>query len=90
MPLEVIPMIYFGILRIFGEKNAKDQKLKSGHFEPLRCRVGCLTATRLRCPKGHPSGMPWISFSTLQCSYCSRRTSFWILFRKSSIRTLIV
>ena len=99
MPLGVIPMIYFGILRIFGEKNAKEQKLESRHFEPLRRsignprrdvalrrKVGCLATTRSRCPKRHPSG-------TLRRRHYSMRTNFWIfgfLFRKPRIHTPIV
>ena len=79
MPLGVIPMIYFGILRIFGEKNAKEQNLESGHFGPLRRSlgnprhvialrrgVGCLAAVRPRCPKWHPSGMLRLSLATPQ------------------------
>ena len=84
MPLGVIPMIYFGILRIFGEKNTKEQKLESGNFGPLsrsvgnpscnvalRRSVGCLAVARPRFPKGHPSGM-------LRCRHYSLRENFRI------------
>ena len=77
-------MICFGFLRIFGEKKAKEQKLKFGHFGPLRRSVGCLTVERPRCPKGHPLGTPRRSFATPQRrvaprrSYCSWREIFWI------------
>ena len=40
MLLEVIPMICFGILRIFGEKLQKSKNWKSGHIGLLRCSVG--------------------------------------------------
>ena len=67
MLLEVIPMICFGILRIFGEKSQNSKNWKSGHIG-LLCRnvgnprrdvdlrqcVGCLVVARLRCQNGTP------------------------------------
>ena len=40
MLLEVIPMICFGFLRIFGEKSQKRKTEKSGQNGLLCCNVG--------------------------------------------------
>ena len=54
MLLGVIPMICFGILRIFGEKSQKGANWKSGHIVLLHQGVGCLAAVRPRCQNGTP------------------------------------
>ena len=67
MLLGVIPIICFGIFRIFGEKSQKTKNLKSGQIGllhhsvgnprrdiDLRQGVGCRVATRLRCQNGTP------------------------------------
>ena len=77
MPLGVISRVSFWFLRIFGEKNAKELKLKYGQNGLLRLNVGnprrnvalrrslgCLATARLRYQKGHPSGTPRRSIFT--------------------------
>ena len=68
MLLGVIPMICFGILKIFGEKSQKRKTIgKSGHIRlihhsvgnprrsiNLHQDVGYLAATRPRCQNGTP------------------------------------
>ena len=79
MLLGMIPMICFGILRIFREKNRKRANWKSGHIWLLRrsvgnprCEVDLSRGVGYPCrgeaevPKWHPSGTP-------QRSYCSHR-----------------
>ena len=99
-------MIYFGILRIFGEKNAKGQKPKSRHFGPLRLNVGnprrsvgCLAAARPKVSKWHPSSTPLrrgeglsrsVAMLRRNVATIHRGENFGFLFQKSRIHTLIV
>ena len=95
-------MFCFGILRIFREKSQKSKNWKSGHIGLLRRSVGnprrgvdphqgveCLSVTRPRCQKGHPSSTPQHRKATPQRSsatpwhiYCSQRAKFWIFVPK--------
>ena len=97
-------MIYFGILRIFGEKlKRKKANWKSGHIELLRRSVGNPCRDEAEVPKRHPLGTPrrskamsrrrptpQRSSATPWRSYYSQRAKFWILFQKSSFCTPIV
>ena len=116
MLLGLNPMFCFEILVNFGEKLKKGEPEKSGQNWLLSrsvgnlrrgvvlCHsVGCIVAARPKCPKGHPSGTPRLSFAkpirratsrrcsaTSRRSYCSQRANFGFLFRKSSFCMPIV
>ena len=96
MLLEVIPMIFFGILRIFGEKSQKSKNWKSGHIKLLRRSVGnlrrgvelcqgvrSLAVARPRCQNCTPRVRRGIALRfTPHRSNCSQREKFWIFFPK--------
>ena len=80
----MIHMIYFVILRIFGEKSKKEENGKFGQNGLLHCSVGnprcgvdlrrsvgCLVVARPRCQNWHPSGTPWCSKVTPWRRHCS-------------------
>ena len=96
-------MSCFEFLRILEKNRKKGIPENLGKHKPLRrseghprrsvalrCSVGYLTSARLKGQKGPPSAMLRLSLATPRRRHCSLKENFWILFRKSRIRTPIV